>query len=91
MIEQEPFCGVRTHFYHDASSYDMFRDRRVVEKLHAHSVTRETANVGDVKRSAGSARATWSRPAESTTGLTPAPSSGVLLGTRSAQCSTGVC
>ncbi len=31
MIEQEPFCGVRTHFYHDASSYDMFRDRRVVE------------------------------------------------------------
>ncbi len=32
MIEQEPFCGVRTHFYHDASSYGMFRDRRVVEK-----------------------------------------------------------
>ena len=31
MIEQEPFCGVRTHFYHDASSYDMFRYRRVVE------------------------------------------------------------
>ena len=31
VIEQEPFCGVRTHFYHDASSYDMFRDRRVVE------------------------------------------------------------
>ncbi len=31
MIKQEPFCGVRTHFYHDASSYDMFRDRRVVE------------------------------------------------------------
>ncbi len=33
MIEQEAFCGVRTHFYHDASSYDMFRDRRVVEFL----------------------------------------------------------
>ncbi len=32
MIEQEPFCGVRTHFYHDASLYDMFRDRRVVER-----------------------------------------------------------
>ncbi len=32
MIEQEPFCGVRTHFYHDVSSYDMFRDRRVAEK-----------------------------------------------------------
>ena len=32
MIEQEPFCGVRTHFYHNASSYDMFRDRRVVEQ-----------------------------------------------------------
>ena len=32
MISQEPFCGVRTNFYHDASSYDMFRDRRVVEK-----------------------------------------------------------
>ncbi len=31
MIEQEPFCGVRTHFCHDASSDDMFRDRRVVE------------------------------------------------------------
>ncbi len=31
MIEQEPFCGVRTHFYHNASSYDMFRDRRVAE------------------------------------------------------------
>ena len=31
VISQEPFCGVRTHFYHDASSYDMFRDRRVVE------------------------------------------------------------
>ena len=33
MIEQKPFCGVRTHFYmyQDASSYDMFRDRRVVE------------------------------------------------------------
>ncbi len=31
MIEQEPFCGVRTHFYHDASSYDMFRDRGVAE------------------------------------------------------------
>ncbi len=32
MIEQEPSCGMRTHFYHDASSYDMFRDRRVVEE-----------------------------------------------------------
>ncbi len=31
MIEQETFCGVRTHFYYNASSYDMFRDRRVVE------------------------------------------------------------
>ncbi len=31
MIEQERFCEVRTHFYHDASSYDMFGDRRVVE------------------------------------------------------------
>ncbi len=31
MIEQEPFCGVRTHFYHNASWYDMFRDRTVVE------------------------------------------------------------
>ena len=31
MIEQEPFCGVRTHFYYNASSYDIFRDRRVVE------------------------------------------------------------
>ncbi len=31
MIEQEPFRRVRTHFYHDASSYNMFRDRRVVE------------------------------------------------------------
>ncbi len=31
MIEQEPVCGVRTHFYHDASTYNMFRDRRVVE------------------------------------------------------------
>ncbi len=33
VIEQEPFCGVRTHFYHDASLYDVFRDRRVVEFL----------------------------------------------------------
>ncbi len=32
MIEQEPFCGVRTHFYYNTSSYDMFRDRRVVEE-----------------------------------------------------------
>ncbi len=31
VIDQEPFCGVRTHFYHDGSSYDMFRDHRVVE------------------------------------------------------------
>ncbi len=37
MIEQEPFCGVRTHFYHDASSYDMFRDRRVVERQRSSS------------------------------------------------------
>ncbi len=22
MIEQEPFCKVRTHFYHDVSRYD---------------------------------------------------------------------
>ncbi len=36
MIEQEPFCGVRTHFYHNASSYDMFRDRRVVEAYIQH-------------------------------------------------------
>ncbi len=36
MIEQEPFCGVRTHLYHDASSYDMFRDRRVVESVMAN-------------------------------------------------------
>ncbi len=34
MIEQEPFCGVRTHFYHNASSCDMFRDRGVVEAKH---------------------------------------------------------
>ncbi len=39
MIEQEPICGVRTHFYHDASSYDMFRDHRVVES--AFNVRRE--------------------------------------------------
>ena len=38
MIEQEPFCGVRTHFYHDVSSYDMFRDRRVVESHFYNSV-----------------------------------------------------
>ena len=31
VIEQEPFWGVRTHFYHDVSSYNMFRDLRVVE------------------------------------------------------------
>ena len=37
VIEQEPFCGVRTHFYHDASSYGMFRDRRVVEVCHVLS------------------------------------------------------
>ncbi len=34
MIEQELFCGVRTYFYHNASSYDMFRDRRVVEQFY---------------------------------------------------------
>ncbi len=37
MIEQEPVCGVRTHFYHDARSYDMLRDRRVVEASHTHT------------------------------------------------------
>ncbi len=36
MIEQEPFRGVRTHLYHEASSYDLFRDRRVVEQPLSH-------------------------------------------------------
>ncbi len=31
VISQETFCGVRTHFYHKAISYDMFRDLGVVE------------------------------------------------------------
>ena len=31
MIEQEPLCGVRTHFYYDASTHDWLCDHRVVE------------------------------------------------------------
>ncbi len=44
VIEQEPFCGVRTHFYQDASSYHMFRDRRVVETLLTYSCTETKTN-----------------------------------------------
>ncbi len=33
VIEQEPFCTVRTYFYHHLSTYDRFCDRGVVEIL----------------------------------------------------------